>query len=73
MALAQLLTFWIKTSANSNDAELVMRVLETLRDDISQATLKDGKPITTAADVRECLDQQIDRLGHLLHCSPEDS
>jgi hypothetical protein len=70
MALAQLLAFWIKNSTQPNDAELVMCVLETVRDDISQARLKDGKAVATMADMREYLNQQIERLRQLLH-TPE--
>jgi hypothetical protein len=32
MALAKLLAFWMKNSTKPNDAELVMCVLETVRD-----------------------------------------
>jgi hypothetical protein len=45
-------------------------MLETVRDDIAQARLKDGRQVADLSDMREYLNQQIERLRQILH-SPE--
>jgi hypothetical protein len=61
-SLAQLLAFWIKEPHETDEKELVISVLETVRDDIVQAKTKDGKPVASPKDMQTYLDAQITRL-----------
>jgi hypothetical protein len=45
-------------------------MLETVRDDIAQARLKDGRQVADLSDMREYVNQQIERLRQILD-SPE--
>lgn len=48
---------------SSDERQIAVSVLEHLRDDLfKRPRLRDGKPSTSASDIREYLTEQIDRI-----------
>jgi len=48
---------------NSDERQIAVSVLERLREDLfKRPRLREGKPLTSASDIRECLTEQIDRI-----------
>ncbi len=64
-SLAQLLEYWIRVAADQDKRELVILVLETVRDDLSQAHTKSARPVVNASDVQVYLGEQIAELRQL--------
>jgi len=66
-SLAELLLYW--TEERVGEKELVVLILETIRDDISQARTTDGKRVVDPRSMQEYLDEQI---AHLRRLGRED-
>ncbi|MBV8051927.1 MAG: hypothetical protein JOZ80_12100 [Acidobacteriaceae bacterium] len=60
--LAQLLAFWVNDAGRISEQELVILTLESVRDDIAQATTTHGKRVTDPHVVRDYLNEQIAEL-----------
>ena len=65
-SLAQLLAYWAHHQEELDRKELVILVLETVRDDLSQAQTKDGRPVLDAHDLQSYFNDQIAELRHLI-------
>lgn len=63
--LAQLLSFWASHAGGIGEQELVILTLESLRDDIVQATTSYGKPVSDPQIVQDYLNEQIAELRRL--------
>lgn len=63
--LAQLLAFWTNEADGIGEHELVILTLESIRDDIGQATTIAGKRVPDPQIVRDYLDEQIAELRRL--------
>ena len=64
-SLAQLLDFWLNDIGKVDERELVILLLETIRDDISQAQTKNGRRVANPRDMQDYLNEQIAELRRL--------
>ena len=64
--LAQLLAFWINDAGTIlGEEEVVILTLESVRDDIVQATTTDGRRVADAQVVQDYINEQIAELRRL--------
>jgi hypothetical protein len=63
--LAQLLAFWVDDANSIRGQELVLLTLESIRDDVVQATTTNGKRVSDPQVVRDYLNEQIAELRKL--------
>lgn len=61
-SLAQLVTYWLSDKTTSDKKELAIIMLETIRDDFSNARLNGGRLVTDMGTLRDYLDEQIAEL-----------
>ena len=64
-SLGHLIEYWLGNNSEMSTRDLAVLLLETIRDDISRATTKDGSPVASASQVRQYLREQVVAL-----CSP---
>lgn len=69
-SLAQLLAFWIREGSVASQEALVLLTLETVRDEICQAVLTDGKAVSGSQEMQEYLDDVITELRRLCDHEP---
>ena len=60
-SLEQLLEYWANDLGTGS--EILIRVLETLRDELAQAQLPDGRRLQTVGNVREFINQVVSNLA----------
>ena len=71
--LAELLAYWADVDETWGRRELMILVMETIRDDLAQAQTKKGRPVVDIRDMQEYLTAQIQELRRLWEQSAEDA
>ena len=58
-SLALLIEYWLSNNSDMSTREFTILLLETVRDDLSHATVGGGSPVTDVRQVREYLEEQV--------------